>query len=104
MDPLATSIDWQSLGAFGIVLVVLVLLVSWTVKQFIKHLERRETTVLAREEKLLQVMDKQADAIEVHTKTMQSIQENLKLDRESITKQIKRAEANIKRVINGKNK
>lgn len=101
-----TLINWESLGAFGVVLVVLVLLVRSIILGVLKSIERRETKILEREdrsldreEKLLDIMRQTTESIGVHTDTMREVQKTMVSEREAIARQIKRSEASIKSVI-----
>ncbi len=109
-----TLINWESLGAFGVVLVVLVLLVRSIILGVLKNITERESRILDREDKSLEreerlldimkqtsgIMRQTTESIGVHTETMKEVQRTMISEREAITKQIRRSEANIKRAIN----
>lgn len=106
-------INWESLGAFGVVLVVLALLIRSIILGVLKSINERESRILDREEKSLDreekllnimnqtsgIMRQTTESIGVHTETMREVQKTMVSEREAITKQIRRSEAAIKRVI-----
>lgn len=99
-------INWESLGAFGVVLAIMALLVRSIILGMLKSTERREEKLLQREdknlereEKLLEIMRQTTESIGVHTETMREVQKTMISERDAIMRQILRTEKKLSREI-----
>ena len=92
-------VNWQTLGAFGVTLVVLVLLVRWIVVQLMKSLEKREEAVMSREKEILNLMTSVTETITLANANLTAIAAG----QEKIIQGVRRSETNIKRAIKANN-